>query len=82
MRYQNSYYTDVAGNICRCILGSLLSFQFAFAVILTGLFAAKMLQVLGATQHMQDVIFLSCACFFLWSFCMSAIEMNIKRDVL
>ena len=82
MKYRPSFYIDILLEVCRFYLASLMSFQFGIAVIFTGLFAIKMLQAFGEPQYIQNVIFIPCAVFFLWSFCMSAIDMNIERDVL
>jgi hypothetical protein len=82
MKYRLTCYTDIILEACRFMLGTLLSFQFGMAVIFTGLFSVKMLQAFGEPQYMQDLIFIPCAVFFLWSFCMSAIDMNIERNVL
>jgi uncharacterized membrane protein YccC len=82
MKYQMSYYTDILLQVCRWYLTSLLSFQFAIAVVFTGLFAARMLQAFGEPQYLQDLIVVPCAMFFFWSLCMSIIDMNIERDTL
>jgi len=82
MKYRLSCYTDIILEACRFMLGSLTSLQFAMAVLFTGIFATKMLNAFEEPLHIQNVVFLPCACFFLWSFCVSAIDMNIERDVL
>jgi hypothetical protein len=82
MKYRLSCYTDVILETCRFMLGSLMSFQCAMAVIFTGLFGVQMLRAFGEPQYMQDLIFIPCAVFFLWSFCMSIVDMNIERGTL
>lgn len=82
MKYRPAFYTDILLEVCRFYLASLMSFQFGIAVVFTGLFAIKMLQALGEPQYIQDLIFIPCAVFFLWSLLMSIVDMNIERDVL
>jgi len=82
MKYRLSCYTDILLEVCRFYLASMISFQFGIAVIFTGIFAIKALQAFGEPQYLQDVIFVPCAVFFLWSLLMSIIDMNIERDVL
>lgn len=82
MKYRLSWYTDILLEVCRFYLASMISFQFGVAVIFTGIFATKMLQAFGEPQYLQDVIFLPCGMFFVWSLCMSAIDVSIERDVL
>ena len=82
MKYRLSCYTDILLEVCRFYLASMISFQFGIAVIFTGIFAIKALQAFGEPQYLQDVIFLPCGMFFMWSFCMSAIDISIERDML
>lgn len=82
MKYRPSFYIDILLEVCRFYLASMMSFQFAVAVIFTGIFATKMMQAFGEPQYLQDLIILPCGVFFLWSLCMSIVDMNIERDVL
>jgi len=82
MQYSLSHYTDPLSWVLRFCLNSMISFQASVAVIFTGIFATKMLQLFNVSLYIQNAVFLPCACYFLWAFCISLIDMNIERDVL
>jgi hypothetical protein len=82
MKYRVEYYLDPILYSFKFILASMICFQSAVAVIFTGVFTTKMLQLCGVSLNVQNMIFLPCAVYFLWAFCISLIDMNIERDAL
>lgn len=80
MKYRASYYISILSDVAKFYVNIITSFQFGIAVIFTGIFAIKMMEAFGVSQHIQDVVFLPCVVFFLWSFCMSAIDHSIDRS--
>jgi hypothetical protein len=80
MKYRLQCYTDILGRVVLCYWYMLLSASSAFMVLFTGIFATRVLQYFSVNQHIIDAIFLPCAIFVLWSFCMSAIEMSMDKN--
>ena len=81
-QYRHKFYTDILLEFARFCLNSMVSFQSAVAVILTGVFCTKMLQWIGTDIRIVNMIFLQCAMYFAWAFLISWVDMNIERDVL
>lgn len=77
MKYQTEHYTDAIWQVMRALYNDISSFRFAFGVLFAGLGIAKMTGFLGLPQIYETVALFPCAVFFLWSFCMSAVSMNI-----
>jgi esterase/lipase superfamily enzyme len=80
MRYQLSYYTDIFLEAMRYWLASMISVQASVAVLFTGIFANKILFAFGVSKYIGDAVFVPCAIYFTWAFCISLIDYNIDRS--
>jgi hypothetical protein len=68
--------------VARFYLSSMVSFQAAFAVICTGVWVVKIMQLYQIPQPIIDSVFVPCVMYFVWAFWISLIDSYIERDVL
>ena len=82
MRYRMSLWYEIIAEAFRRILYSMISFQAIMAVIFTGMFATKILQVFGVSIYIQNAVFVPCTFYVAWALCIGIVDHNIERDVL
>ena len=82
LTYYNKHYIDALLGVARFALDLMVSFQAAFAVICTGMFAVKIMQAYQIPQPIIDSVFVPCGIYFWWALCISGIDSYIERDVL
>ena len=82
LTFHNKYYIDNLLKLARFVLGSMVSFQAAFAVIFTGVWASKIMQLYQIPQPIINSVFVPCGIYFCWALCISYIDVCIERDEL